>query len=110
MSKDTRVTYPRCGCGGNLYFATGLPVCVTFDGGDIRVEVDLGELDDIDQDLNCETCDEPTVTDEEWNRMRTLLIYAGKRMDLRDTLRMPTDGDIERRTAFDGEPIEVVGG
>jgi len=109
MSENT-VTYPRCGCGGTLLFPTGLPVCVSFDGGDILVEVDMGEVSDIDQELVCDSCDEPEVSDEAYDTMKTLLIYTAERLRLDGSLRMPTDGEIARRTAFDGRPIEVVGG
>jgi len=109
MSENT-VTYPRCGCGGILSFATGLPVCVSFDGGDILVEVDMYEVDDIDQPFLCDTCDDASWTDETYDQMATLLVYLSRRMTLEGSLRMPTDGEIAARTAFDGEPIEVVGG
>lgn len=110
MSTETSVTYPKCGCGGTLGFATGLPVFVSFDGGDIRVEVDMNEVDDVDNPIICTDCDDAEVSDEEYNRLVTLLTYASTRMnDVGGNLRMPTDAQIARRTDFKGNPIEVVG-
>lgn len=109
MSTEHSVTYPRCTCGGILSFPTGLPVFVSFDGGDIHVNVDMGEVSDIDQELSCADCDDPGVSEEAYDRMKTLLIYTAERMRLYEVLRMPTDGEIARRTAFDGKPIEVIG-